>query len=190
MKSKDFIFVLTIDSVASAMDSYFDTSVTTITIKQVKDKKIIQTIYPGENKFHFAYAEDCFELIDMNFDGNEDFRLLTYSKGMNTSYLYWLYDPLKQKFIENKQLEEITSADFDKKNKRIFSSWKGGAGYFGNEVYTYTNGKYNLIESREDQKNFDKKDSVLVTIRKRINGKLVITKKKYYGQAEYQKLPD
>jgi len=189
-KSKYFIFVLTIDSLASPMNSYFDTSVTTITIRQVKDNKIIQTIHPRENKFHFRYPNTCFELMDMNFDDNEDFRLLQFNKGINTSYLYWLYNPAKQKFEESKQLEEITSAYFDKENKRIISSWKGGDGYFGHDVYTYNNGKYNLSESREDKRNFDKEDSVLVTIRKRINGKLVITQKKYYGPAEYQKLPN
>ena len=187
---KNFSYTIIIDSIKLRFESYkADSNVKSIVIARLKDNKIIQTIIPRE-QLKTTFHHSSFIVMDMNFDGNNDIRLLENNKGINSSYYCWLYNPATEKFEENKELENITSPEVDSTNKQVTSLGKGGAGSFGYSIYQFKNGKYILIESRGLDRYTDKKDSVLLTIEKRKNEKMVPVLKRYYSDPDFDRIGD
>lgn len=82
------------------------------------------------------------ELLDMNFDGFADIRLVeSRPAGPNVPYLNWLYDPASGRFVESRGLNAITSPQFDAKARELRSDWRDGASRFGTDVYTFRDGQ-------------------------------------------------
>lgn len=64
-----------------------------------------------------------FVVEDMNFDGYADIRLMEFMpEVMNTSYLYWLYNPEKVLFERRLDMETLSAPVFDAERKEIVSS--------------------------------------------------------------------
>lgn len=189
-------------------DSYVDSSIKQIIIHDIKSKKVIQKITVEENQFVRSSIEG-FIIEDMNFDGYNDFRLLAaLGKRGNMSFYCWLYNPAKKQFEENLSLEEISAPYFDTTKKRIHEGWHEANGYGGYNVYKWIKNEAVCIYQHEDSVEYldsdnpankdeygnTKVESVTITIRKRVNGKLkLVFKKKYtlkkYDELDYKKLP-
>lgn len=187
---KNFGYTVIRDSIFSVdyMNKH-DSVVKQIIITRLKDNKVVQEIKPKEQGVTRWFGKN-FLVQDANFDGFNDIMLYQYGKGINSTYLVWLYNPAKNKFEECEQLENITSPEFDYSKKLIYSNWKGGAGYFGNGIYIYKNGKYILLFSLEVERSEHKKDTVLLTQKTlTANGKF-IKKSKYYPNVEGFRLFD
>lgn len=132
--------------------------------------------YP--NKFGFT-------LDDFNFDGYLDIELCCYEGGSmrNRPCYYWLWDIKKEKFIKNKDLEEMSwtaSISTEKKDKRIsvytrVDSSENGTGYF-----IFENGRPVMVEFVNRRY---KRNGISYAIQKRINGKMK-TVKKYFEKSE------
>src|SRR5215211_5221367 len=119
---KFFIYTLTVDSTLSGDSVNYFCSVKSISIRRGQDQRQIQIIYPTENYPSCTLPkEQIFIVEDVNFDGYNDIRLLQFLPAApNLPYYYWLYNPAKQNFQPQKDLEEITSPTFDPIEKLIY----------------------------------------------------------------------
>lgn len=89
---------------------------------------------------------------DFNFDGMQDFAIMDFlPAGANVPYLYFLYDPAKQRFVTNDDLRRITSPEFRQADKEIASYWRENAAKGGTDIYVWKDGKPQLKSRTEDQ---------------------------------------
>ena len=90
------------------------------------------------------------EVLDMNFDGYGDFRLVQFrTAGPNVPYLNWLFDPASRNFVRSPALDEIPSARYDAGKRQIASEWRDGPARDGTNVYVYVDGKPVLVRKEE-----------------------------------------
>jgi hypothetical protein len=173
---KTFSFTLLVDSTLTGDSVNYDCVVKSIVVTRLKDEKKIQTITPDENYPSCGLPQDqVFIIEDIDFDGYNDIRLLQFIPAApNLPYYYWTYNPITQKFQRQKALEEITSPDFDAKNKLIYSFWRGSCCDHGHSTYKYINGKPTLIEEAEIK---EEEGKVIATLKKLVNGKMKLVKK-------------
>jgi hypothetical protein len=136
--------------------------------------KVLQKIIVPDNRIYCNSSNIDFIVEDMNFDNRNDFRLEAARGGHNVSYYCWIYKPNLQKFIRDSTLEEITSPDFDTKNKLITSSWSGSYTHTGSDTYKYIKGKITLVEEDEWYRDNEYFNKHISTTRKLINGKMVL----------------
>jgi hypothetical protein len=150
-----------------------------IVITDKKSGNKIQTIICKENNYFCTDTEKPgFVTEDMNFDGEEDFRLMQFlPAGPNIPYYYWLYNAKTGRFEPNTQLEDITSPVFDKRSKRIASEWRNGAAESGKTLYEYRKGIPTAVEERSMDYG-QKEGYILYTTKKLTGGKLKTVSKK------------
>jgi len=87
-------------------------------------------------------AAPGFELLDMNFDGYADIRLVeSRPAGPNVPYLNWLYDPAGGRFVASRALDEITSPRFDAAARELRSDWRDSATRYGTDIYVFRDGQ-------------------------------------------------
>lgn len=111
----------------------------------------------------------------MNFDKHNDFRLQQFPSGSpNVSYYYWIYKPKLQKFVRNTALEEITSPEFNTKNKTITSFWRASASDHGFSTYKYIKDKITLIEEEEDYRDLNSSNKHISVTRQLIKSKMTV----------------
>lgn len=139
---------------------------------------MIQVITPGDNSPGCGLPPDqLFIIEDMNFDGVNDIRLVQFIPAApKIPYYFWIYNATTNRLVRNKALEKITSPDFDRKRKLIFSFWRASCCDHGQRTYKYINGRPTLIEESEvavDPTN-DKKNVMIV--KKFNNGRWKVTK--------------
>ena len=119
-----------------------------------------------------------FEVEDMNFDGYQDFRILTaLGAGGNSSFIYYFWDNKRGQFILNNDLEYVTSPVFHPKTRTIDSWEHCSASCFVKRNYEYLNHKLTLLI--EEDVEYDEKSKLLNIIRTElVHGKYKVTKKK------------
>ncbi|MCL2494662.1 MAG: hypothetical protein FWE98_03275 [Oscillospiraceae bacterium] len=107
--------------------------------------------FETENRFSL---EDDYGLVfaDFNTDGYLDIQLHQYRGGSmhNTPSLFWLWDTKQKKYVENKQLEEISEEHWvSVQDGRLLCGFRDGAFGYCLSVYSYINHTFVEIE-RED----------------------------------------
>lgn len=173
--SNNFLFKLYIDSSLKNGGYSYDCIITKIQIINRQSKKLIQTIKMPENLFHCGSTSTTIDIEDMNFDKLVDFKILQFpSASPNLSYYCWLYNNKQKKFIRNKELEEITSPDFNPKNKTIVSFWRASGAHHGISTYKYFNGKITLVEESETYRDDTNVNKCIATNKHLIKGKMVL----------------
>ncbi len=82
------------------------------------------------------------KVVDFNFDGYPDLMLYYQNGGAgpNSSWNFYVYNPLHQQFEYNDTLSALSQVEVDTKTKTISAAWRGGAGMHGAERYQYING--------------------------------------------------
>ncbi len=82
------------------------------------------------------------ELLDMNFDGHADIRLIeSRSAGPNTPFLNWLFDPASRQFVASPALNALNAPSFDAQKKQVVDRWRDGADRYGTDVYVWRDGQ-------------------------------------------------
>ncbi len=110
-----------------------------------------QSLSPVESNVPVTIANNGFEVIDLNFDGFLDMRVIRFlPAGPNTPYQNWLWSPEEAKFIVNPALDEITSPQFDADAQEITSDWRSSASEHGSDIYTYDGDTPMLIHRETD----------------------------------------
>lgn len=124
-----------------------------------------------------------FEIVDMDFDGFQDIRLLDEMTWGSSGPLYrhWLFDPQTGMFVPNQDMNQsIGRAEFNAEEKQIRVHWKAGAGGYAIHYYHWIEGKLTFI--REEEYLVIAEGVDLVTIREQMDGKLVESEKKIVRQ--------
>jgi hypothetical protein len=67
-------------------------------------------------------SEDCgFEIIDLNFDGIDDFRILTLNSDGLTKYSCFIFDSEQKQYFQDPVLNSVKSPIIDRENQKITS---------------------------------------------------------------------
>ena len=110
-----------------------------------------QSLSPVESSVPVTVAHNGFEVVDLNFDGFLDMRVIRFlPAGPNTPYQNWLWSPEQAKFVANPALDEITSPRFDADAQEITSDWRSSASEHGSDIYTYDGDTPVLIHRETD----------------------------------------
>jgi hypothetical protein len=167
-------------------------------IERVKDTKgniiALKIFKKGQKSLHqelrgfvasppdFAVKEGFdVQLKDINFDGYKD--ILVYEflpANPNVPYLYWLYNPVSDKFEcrdpdpDDKSCR-ILNPDFDYEKKQVIQLYTDSATTHGTRFLTWEDGKLVLVKEVEEEMDASGRTKVTVTEQK--NGKPVVTKK-------------
>jgi len=143
--------------------------VTSIEIRAGSAANPSQVITALETETPLVAGMPVLEPIDMNFDGYQDMRIVEFrSAGPNTAYLNWLFDPVTGNFVQNKDLNEIPSAQFDPVRREIRSEWRDGATRYGTSIYAFRDGRPILV--RKEEKTFRSADVYVLTVSGLVDG--------------------
>jgi hypothetical protein len=122
-----------------------------IAVYKHSGKELIQEITFGETRTSNSKSLG-FVLEDMNFDGYKDIRIQQSTPpGPNIPYYCWLWDNKSSQFVENEHLEEITSPQFDQKDKIIKSFVRASAMHHLELTYQYVNKIPTIVKIRESK---------------------------------------
>lgn len=139
-----------------------------------KEGKIIQKL-TGFNEIIDEDSE-ILKLEDLNFDGYLDLKFEVYyppsAKG-NWTYLYFIFDPLLNKFISNHYMNDIGILSFDPESKTFSHSTADGSGNESESIYKWLGKKFFLIKT---EKMYEDKEGIFITEYKVQNGKSVLLK--------------
>jgi hypothetical protein len=146
-----------------------------IEIRREKDDSHSQ-ILEVENVESPYRGSEYFGTDDINFDGYQDLRLLAWwGVTGNSGYIYWIFDPKTGKFVENKELQDLSNPIPHPKTKTITTSSVGGMAGRIHFLNTYSFEKSKLTLIRTESQDWDEKKKHFVkTISERRNGKMVV----------------
>lgn len=123
-----------------------------IAIRQQNAAEPFQVIEDVGSRTYPDIENNGFEVIDLNFDGYLDFRLLAHTTaGPNTLYLNWLWSPHDQRFVANEALNEIVSPEFDPDTQEITSRWRSSAAEGGIDIHMWEEGMPVVIHRETDR---------------------------------------
>jgi hypothetical protein len=123
-----------------------------IEIRRKGEPQPFQILSHVESSVQPEVANNGFELLDLNFDGYLDLRVVRFTPaGPNTPYQNWLWSKDDGKFVESAALDEITSPQFDAESQEIVSHWRGSASEQGVDVYAYDGPEPVLIHRETDK---------------------------------------
>ncbi len=109
------------------------------------------------------------DVLDMNFDGYADFRLVDgHPAGPNVPYRNWLFDPAAGRFVESQALNAITSPQFDPAAREVRSEWRDGPTRYGTDVYAY--GANGLTAIRKEVRTYSEPGRYATDILRQVDG--------------------
>ncbi len=124
----------------------------TLTITDSSTEEIIQTIsipmlsWCGQTSI---YGGEDMGLVfeDLNFDGYTDIRLFDTTNGnYKVEWIYWVWEPDKGLFKNDKRLNKISLATFNQEEQLIYGMDRGSAADHYYQTYKYIDGEPTLIE--------------------------------------------
>lgn len=106
----------------------------------------LETSTPNITSFPYGLSFD-----DWNFDGFMDISLWIAEGGtsLNSPSYFWLWNNEKQKYVRNKDLEEISSETFmgiDTKKQQIYAKYRRNDGYYEG-YYIWQEGEVVLVRT-------------------------------------------
>lgn len=135
------------------LDSAGTLRVRTIEVRRSDASEPIQRIEPLATQTPWSAEAPGLELLDMNFDGYADMRLIeSRPAGPNLPYLNWLYDPTSGRFVESRALDEITAPRFDARRRELQSDWRDNAARYGTDTFTFRDGE--LVPLRRESRSY------------------------------------
>jgi hypothetical protein len=131
-------------------------------ITETATGKAIQTIESSTEPGLVAPAgvKDVLSVVDANFDGYKDLRILNQCGGTgNCSYGFYLYDPKLGQFVQNNFLSDLTTPSFDVAKKQVTTSSNSSVADWQSETYQYKDGQYTLIHREVSE--WDRKKNIV-----------------------------
>ncbi|MCF8469536.1 MAG: hypothetical protein K9G30_01990 [Parvibaculum sp.] len=123
-----------------------------IAVRRKGETQPFQTIEAVGSRTVPDIENNGFELIDMNFDGYLDLRLIgETSAGPNVAYANWLWSDGDRRFVRAPALDGIVSPEFDPETQEILSRWRSSAAEGGVDIYTWEEGGPVLIHREVDR---------------------------------------
>lgn len=121
----------------------------------------------------WRYQEIPASVLDVNFDGFEDFEVLDFPGMYWNSFQYYIYNPDQNTFIQDPYLVELTDPTFHEEDELVHYSWHIGVNEFGHAVYEWEGANLKLI-GKEVIIYFE--DQWSCSRLKRVNGELIEVK--------------
>ncbi|MEM7348711.1 MAG: hypothetical protein AAF485_31155, partial [Chloroflexota bacterium] len=110
--------------------------------------------------------DEGFEIVDMNFDGYQDIRLIdeiTAGTG-GVSYRHWLFDPQTEAFVAEETMNQhIGYAEFDAAQNEIRTYWRNGAAGHLINYYQWIDDELTFIKREDIQSITNDAQQVIVT---------------------------
>ncbi|MBP6573927.1 MAG: hypothetical protein KA230_05725 [Flavobacteriales bacterium] len=123
----------------------------TLSVDVFKGDRFLQRIIPPANCTwdRFFPWPKVLMIEDVNFDGLEDIRLLSWhSIEFYPTYWYWMFNADSKSFERDSTMDEIVNPTFDHGDSVVHSWWREGVTVFGNEEYEFDEeGKLILVWS-------------------------------------------
>jgi len=119
-----------------------------------------------------------FKIEDLNFDGYQDIRLMAGPAEGPIPYLYWLFVPQQNQFVENSDLNGL-SVEVDAENQQLISTWQEDALLHHTYYYQFMENKPTLVRQETVESTLNEQEVYQLTVKERINGemKVVATKR-------------
>jgi hypothetical protein len=120
-----------------------------------------------------------FDIVDMNFDGYQDIRLLDEMMAGSNEVLYqhWLFYPQTETFVANEAMNQrIGRAEFDAEQQQIRAFWRAGSAGQTTDYYHWVDGELTFIRQVEEQSVAEGVN--LVIVREEVDGKLIVRDRK------------
>jgi hypothetical protein len=145
----------------------------TLQVKRIEIRRGAETepfqILEGFNATTPLHPGRPLSVVDMNFDGYGDVRLIELQPaGPNVPYLNWLFDPASGRFVESRALNAITSPQFDAATREIRSEWRDGPTRYGTDIYVYRQGEPVLV--RKESKEYRRSGVYNLRVSRLVNG--------------------
>ncbi len=113
-----------------------------IEIARQGEVESFQTIGPIDSRALPDMETNGFEMLDMNFDGYLDMRIIEFlPAGPNIPYLHWLWSPESGRFVSAGFLNELGYTEFDEEERLVFAPWRSSAAEMGEDTYVYEAGE-------------------------------------------------
>jgi hypothetical protein len=127
-------------------------AITRIAIRRQGEAEPFQIISDVESSANSEIENNGFEVMDLNFDGHLDFRLLAQTTtGPNVLYRNWLWSNRDMRFVSHATLDEIVSPEFDPDTQEITSRWRASVAEGGVDIYAWEGGSPVLIHRETDR---------------------------------------
>lgn len=134
------------------LDEFGDRVIGKVEIRHEGEIEPSQVIADAGSHAAEMIPNNGFELIDVNFDGYHDLRLIAEgTAGPNVLYRNWLWQPEEERFAANEALDEIVSPDLDPDTQEIVSRWRSSAAEGGVDIYNWEEGVPVLIHRETDR---------------------------------------
>jgi len=112
-----------------------------IEVRRGAETAPVQTIDGLDTETPVPAAAPVLEVLDMNFDGYQDIRLVELRPaGPNVPYLNWLFDAASGRFQASAALDALASPTFDAATREVRSEWRDGPTRYGTDSYTFRDG--------------------------------------------------
>lgn len=127
-----------------------------IEIRNLSNGKLIQEIIVGDkfDKEEIGYSgrdlgfADMVQLVDINFDGYIDLRILLYTGATGCNfYASCLYNPTLKKFVFNKNLSKMSALRVDPNSKQIITYDRSGGCQETMRYYKVSDNKFILTKA-------------------------------------------
>lgn len=129
-----------------------DRVVDSISVRRQGEAGPFQVIEGAGSRAMSMIENNGFEMIDVNFDGYLDLRLIAEATaGPNVLYRNWLWSEGSRRFVGAPALDEIVSPEFDPETQEILSRWRSSAAEGGVDVYAWEEGAPVLIHRETDK---------------------------------------
>jgi hypothetical protein len=114
-----------------------------------------------------------FKIVDLNFDGYQDIGLMAGLAEGPIPYIYWLFTPTQNQFVENAELNGL-SLEVDAENQQLISSWQEDALRHHTYYYQFIDNKLTLVRHETVEYSLDEEGVYQLTVRERINGEMKV----------------
>lgn len=123
-----------------------------ITITQEDTRSPVQMIASVESVAPTGLPANGFELLDMNFDGFADLRLIRQTTpGANVFFTNYLWSMTADSFIADPALDELSSPIYDLDAQEIRATNRSSAADYETDFYTYNEGVLVMTHRQHDR---------------------------------------
>ncbi|GCC50512.1 hypothetical protein SanaruYs_07270 [Chryseotalea sanaruensis] len=172
--SKDSLFRFKLSGNLEKVDEEGFHTIDTLEIIHTTSNRIIQTIKP-DTKFENPNNYEAWKIIDINYDGNEDFILISgngqYRDILYDFYIYdiktGLFSKWESEFNDGANLINVRPS-FDVVNKTITTYWHNTDTFQKTSIFKFFNGEYQLVEEYNQELDKETNGKFLITTHKKM----------------------
>jgi len=146
------------------------------TVRVGDSPRVLQTLQGSGDEFSTESEKELrFALVDANFDGYGDVRMLEYRGNGSATFTHWLYDPAQRLFVYNLDLSVLSWPNYRADTREVTVHASGGACNYRDAVYKYSS-SIDLVLAKEETLYCDTdSNQQIFTVRELKDGALATT---------------